>query len=194
MSKVQQKQAKKRKEVLIKVMEILKEKPFEEISVQDICAASGISIGTFYHYFGQKTALLIGLMGLIDDYMIAQVFPNLTSQSAYENLIILSKGFAAYVDENGIEISKLISRSYPTDYSLDQEKRPLYRKLAEIIAAGRQSGEFNKVFTAEKTADLILIAMSGVAVDWSRRDAAYSIEERMDEFTQLFLPALRFKE
>ncbi len=189
-SKVQQKQIKRRAEILEKVIELLKLKSFEDISVQDICDASGISVGSFYHYFKQKSDLLIGLMGLIDFYMADHVFPRLTHKDAYENLRELSRGFATFVNESGIEISKLISRVCPTDYGLDNEKRLMYKKLIEIVSQGQESGEFNAPMNPEKISDLLLIAMSGVAVDWSRRDGSYSISERMDEFTALFFPAL----
>ncbi len=190
MSKIQQKQIQRRADILEKAVDILKVTPFEEISVQDICKAANISVGTFYHYFKQKSELLVGLMGLIDNYMQNQVFPELSCDSAYENLKRFSRGFAAYVEESGIKISKLISSAYPTDYNLDNEKRPLYVKLLEIITRGQSDGEFKSSFTSEKTADMILIAMSGVAVDWSRRDGNYSITDRMEEITDLFFPAL----
>jgi AcrR family transcriptional regulator len=189
-SKVHQKQEKRRAEVLEKVMDLLKEKSFEEISVQDICNASDISVGSFYHYFSQKSELLTGLMGMIDFYMTDHVFPFLVSESAYENLKILSRGFAAYVEESGIKISKLISGSCPTDYSLSNEKRPFYMKLSDIISTGQMTGEFRDDMSPEQIADLLLVALSGVAVDWSRRDGNYPIKSRMEEYTDLFFPAL----
>ena len=192
-SKIEDKQIKRRAEVLEKVMVLLKIKSFDEITIQDICQTANISVGSFYHYFEQKSELLTGLMGLIDIYMIDRVFPQLSSKSAYDNLRVLSRGFAAYIDESGIEVSKLISKSDPTDYSMDNEKRPLHEKIIDIISTGQQSGEFRNELSSEKIAELLLIAMSGVAVDWSRREGRYSIRERMEDFTDLFFPAILFK-
>ncbi len=190
MSKIREKQSKRRAEILEKVMELLKAKPFEEITVVDICRASGISVGSFYHYFRRKSELLTGMMGLIDLYMLDRVFPLMTGRSAYDNLKVLSRGFASYIDESGIEVSKLISKSDPTDYSLGSETRPLHEKIEEILLTGQQSGEFKAELNPEKTADLLIIALSGVAVDWSRRNGSYSIRERLEEFTDLFFKAL----
>jgi AcrR family transcriptional regulator len=187
---VQLKQEKRRAEVLEKVMDLLKVKPFEDITIQDICQASGISVGSFYHYFKQKSELLTGLMGLIDFYMVDHVFPLLTSKSAFDNLKMLSQGFASFIDESGIELSKLISISDPTDYSTNNEKRPLHEKIVEIVKTGHQSKEFRTDLNPEEVADHLLVAMSGVAVDWSRRNGSYPIRERMEEFTRLFFPAL----
>ncbi len=190
MSKIRQKQMKRRAEILEKVIVLLKKTPFEEISVQDICKAANISVGSFYHYFSQKSDLLSGLMGLIDIYMLENVSPLLVKESAYDNLKIVIRGFSAYIEESGIEISKLISRCRPIADSIDNEKRPLYSILIDIITSGQQKGEFKSDYPPEKTADLILVALSGVAVDWSRRDGNYSISKRMEEFTDLFFPSL----
>jgi AcrR family transcriptional regulator len=190
MSRVRQKQMKRRTEILERVMDLLKTAPFEKISVRDICVASGISIGSFYHYFTQKSELLAGLMGLIDVYMQAHVFPLLTDGSEYENLKTISRGFAAHIEECGIEMSKLISGHRPAENEINNEKRPLCQKLEEVVAAGQRKGEFKASPAPEKTAELLLIAMSGVSVDWSRRDGNYPIGERMEEFAELFFPAL----
>ena len=193
MSKIEDKQMKRRAEVLEKVMDLLKVKSFDEITIQDICQTADISVGSFYHYFEQKSDLLTGLMGLIDIFMVDRVFPQLSGKSAYDNLRVLSRGFAAYIDESGIEVSKLISKSDPTDYSLDNERRPLHEKIVEIISTGQQSGEFRNELNSENIADLLLIAMIAVAVDWSRREGRYSIRDRMEEFTDFFFPAILFK-
>ncbi len=192
-SKIHQKQVQRRIEILEKVLHLMKTKSFEEISVQEICTTADISIGSFYHYFKQKSDILASLMELIDIYMLEHVFPLLTNASALENLKLISRGFAAHIVENGIELSKLISRCCPTEYNIYNEKRPLVQKLAEIVSTGQQKGEFTTLLSPEKTADLLLIALSGVAVDWSRRDGNYSILDRMEEFSALFLPALTCK-
>jgi AcrR family transcriptional regulator len=189
-SKVELKQEKRRAEILQRVVALLKTTPFEEITVLDICRASDISVGSFYHYFGQKSNLLSGLFGLIDLYMVDVVFPKLTSARAYENLITLSRGFAAYVEQEGIELSRVISTNMPPNYDATHKERPLYLKLTEIVSGGQLTHEFTSAAAPEKIADLLMVAMSGVTVDWSRRDGSYSLTERMDEFTALFFPAL----
>jgi AcrR family transcriptional regulator len=190
MSKVHRKQAQRRADILKNVQELLKHKSFEAITVQEICTASNISIGNFYHYFNQKSDLPVGLMENMDSYMSENVFPFLKNINGYDDLKSIGRGFAAHIEQCGLEMSKLISGASPTNYSLDREKRPLYKKIVEIIAKGQSNGEFRISYTAEKTADLLLIAISGLATDWSRRDGNYSLPERMEEFTDLFLPAL----
>jgi hypothetical protein len=58
------------------------------------------------------------------------------------------------------------------------------------VARGQQSGELRTDLAPEIITDMILIAISGVAIDWSRREASYKLLERMDEFTAVFFKAL----
>jgi AcrR family transcriptional regulator len=97
MSKIQQKQIQRRSEIISKVMKLTEKTPFEELSIRDICEGTGISVGSFYHYFKEKSDLVCGLMELIDDYMEGQVLPQLTNASAFENLRIISRGFAQHI-------------------------------------------------------------------------------------------------
>lgn len=190
MSKIHQKQIQRRFEIIDKVMKLTEKTPFEDLSIRDICAGSGISVGSFYHYFKEKSDLVCGLMELIDDYMEENVLPLLTNESEFENLKIISRGFAQHIVSCGLEQAKLISICKPTDIDVYGERRPTYKMIEAVVKRGQNSGEFTSDYTSEKITDMILIAISGVAIDWSRRESSHNLMERMDEFVAFFLPAL----
>lgn len=190
MSIVRQKQMKKRAEIIQKALQLLKNVPFDDITVQDICAAAEISVGSFYHYFEQKGDILVGLVELIDVYMVETVFPKLTHRSALENIREISRGFAEHIVEGGIEQARLVTACRLTVIDEKQLRRPLWLKLTELVSDGQTQGELSALYTPEQTADLLMIAMSGVAVDWARRDGAYSLERRMEDFAELFFRGL----
>ena len=190
MSVVRQKQIKKRSDIIKNAIPLLQSVPFEEISVKDICEAANISNGSFYHYFNHKNDVLIGLLELIDIYMIENVFPLLTHSSEIDNIKEISRGFARHIVESGIEQAKLITSCRLTVLEEDQLKRPLWQKLVEIIKRGQQKKEISIIFSPERTADLLIVAMSGVAVDWSRRDGSFSLEKQMDDFTELLFGSM----
>ena len=52
--KVSEKQSIRRREIAETIRDILTEGGLEELTVDDICRANGISKGTFYHYFTSK--------------------------------------------------------------------------------------------------------------------------------------------
>ncbi len=190
MSKIQQKQIRRRSEIISKVMQLTEKTPFEELSIRDICEGTGISVGSFYHYFKEKSDLVCGLMELIDDYMEAQVLPRLTNESAFEDLRVIARGFAQHILSSGLEQAKLISICKPTDADEFGVRRPTFRMIESVVARGQERGEFRADLTPEKITEFILIAISGAAMDWSRREASYNLLERMDEFVTFFFRVL----
>jgi AcrR family transcriptional regulator len=190
MSKIQQKQLQRRSEIINKVMELTEKTPFEELSIRDICEGTGISVGSFYHYFKEKSDLVCGLMERIDDFMEEQILPQATSESEFENLRIISRGFAQHILNSGLEQAKLISICKPTDVDDYGVWRTNFQMIEAAVARGQKSGEFKAVISSEKATDMILIAISGVAIDWARREGDYNLMERMDEFVTFFFRAL----
>ncbi|MDY6826490.1 MAG: TetR/AcrR family transcriptional regulator [Bacillota bacterium] len=190
MLKTKKKQMKRRSEIIENTLHLLETTPFEELSVRDICSAENISTGTFYHYFSKKDDLLVGLLSLIDIHMEEQVFPQLVNEDELENLKIVAREFASYIMGHGIERSKLISNCDLTDLDIYKQKRSIGLKLSEIVARGQEKKQLTTIFPAEKIAELLLIAMRGVSVDWSRRNGCYSLTERMEEFITLFFTSL----
>lgn len=190
MSKIRQKQIQRRSEIIDKVMQLTENTPFEELSIRDICEGTGISVGSFYHYFREKGDLVCGLLERIDVAMEKEIIPNLTSESDHENLRFFSRGIARCFVNSGVEKAKLIAVCNPTDADEYGVKRPTFRTVELVVTHGQNSGEFNKLLPPAKTTELILTAIRGVTIDWSRRDGRYNLIERMDEFTAFFFRAL----
>lgn len=190
MSKVKNKQMNKRAEIIETVIPLISSVPFDDLSIVDICSAAGISIGTFYHYFNKKSDLLVGLLGLIDDYMSSEVFQLLTAENEIENLKIFAHYWAIYVKTHGIERSILITSVEPSDSYVNGQKRVIFPKLESIFKAGQEKGQITLSFSAEKLTDFFLLTIRGVTADWSRHGGSYSIVEMMDEYIAFFVRSL----
>ena len=190
MSKVKRKQMNRRAEIIETVIPLFSSTPFDELSVVDICSAAGISIGTFYHYFNRKSDLLVGLLGLIDDYMVSEVFPKLTSADAIENLQLFAHSGAVSVDTHGLERSKLITSIEPADHYVTGQKRAIFPKLESIFEQGQTQGQITQAYDPTTLADFFLLAIRGVTADWSRRNGSYPIVDRMDQYIRFFVRSL----
>jgi AcrR family transcriptional regulator len=190
MSKIHLKQIQRRSEIIDKVMKLTEKTPFEDLSIRDICEGTGISVGSFYHYFREKGDLVCGLMELIDASMDKEVIPQLTNESELENLRFIARGFARHIQSSGIEKAKLIAVCKPTDADEFGVRRPTFRAVESVVMRGQNSGEFKLTLSPGKTTDMILTAITGVTIDWSRRDGNFDLIQRMDEYTAFFFRAL----
>ena len=54
-----QKQAMATKRKLFETaIELFAQKPYEQVTVQDICSAAGVSVGAYYHHFKSKSDII----------------------------------------------------------------------------------------------------------------------------------------
>lgn len=190
MRKVQMKQMKRRAEIIETVLPLLESTPFDELGVTEICRYADISVGTFYHYFAKKTDLIVGLLGLIDAYFINEVFPKMTAKNEAENLRIFAHHWALYVAEHGLERSRLISSAEPSDYYVNGERRETGVRLEELFGRGQERGQLRCTESPKRLAELFLLVLRGVCVDWSRRNGSYDVVEKTDALIDLFLRGL----
>lgn len=191
MTKVQEKQAQKRQDIIDRIAPLLSEKSFEELSVEDICKASGISVGSFYHYFEKKSDILVGLFSRIDSYMEENAFPLMKKRDELENIRIFAQKWLSYIEGTGLEHSRLISSIDATDLTLSGEERSTSKVLTEHFARGQRLGTIDASLSAEEASALFMIALRGFALDWTRRSASYSLTERGEVYIDYLLKALR---
>lgn len=192
MSKVvKEKQAKRRSEIIESVIPLIASEDFDRISVSDICKAAGISIGSFYHYFTQKTDILVGLMLIIDEDLEENVFPLLTHEDEMENLRIFTHGWASHIQNHSLEQSKLISAVNPEVEGMLEKERVSVRRIRQIFEAAQKKGQIGTRFTTEELTEFTLLMLRSVSTDWSRREGNYDIVKKTDSFTEFFIQGCR---
>ena len=190
MATVKQKQINKRNEIIEKVLPLIGEVSFEELSMKDICAVANISIGSFYHYFTKKEDLLSGLLTLIDDYMIAEAFPKMKKKKESDNLLIFAKYWLKYVNDNGLSRSKLISSLVLSDQNYEGETRVTFTEVSKRISKAQESNEFTAETSADELTSLFFMALRGITVDWTRRDAGFDIVKTGSEYIKILLKGM----
>ena len=191
MTRVEEKQAARRREIIEKIVPLLEEKTFEELSVEDICRTADISVGSFYHYFEKKSDILVGLFSRIDSFMEKEALPLMKKRSEPENLRIFAEKWLSYIETNGLEHSRLISSIHATDLDLDGSRRSTASALEEHFRRGQENGSLNTSVSPAEAASLFMIALRGIALDWTRRNAAYSLTEKGSVYIDFLLKAVR---
>ena len=190
MSKVREKQLKRRSEIIESVIPLIGSVPFEQLSVNEICAAAGISVGSFYHYFEKKSDLLVGLLSLIDEYLAENVYPILAEGDSLSKLRRFAHEWAVYVENHSLERSKLISSVEPSNTDLSGQKRSCVVFLENIFAEGQRDGSIICSKSPQQLAELYLLALRAVTTDWSRNNGRYPICSKMEEFMEIWLKGI----
>lgn len=194
MTKIKAKQLAKRKFIIEKATHLMNEVGFEGLTIRMICETSGISAGTFYHYFENKSDLIIELFALIDEYFEENILNRLDDEDELKNIITFCKGFVEYVTVVGVERSKLISSMFPAynkERQCEEQTRIVYKELHTIILRGQENGQITTSYTAQRLVDMILVMIRGYCFDWGRREGAYDLVEYTEDMMSLFVIALK---
>lgn len=160
-------------EILDTAIGLFREKGVEEVSVDQICHACGITKPTFYKYIPSKDDILTTYYDQVcDDVMLH--FADVYQQDSYYdqfhlfyNMIIdssleLGSAIVNYMMANNIRHH---GRAFDRRERLTQIAIPLIRK-------GKDAGEFMNPASPEDLYDAVNFAFLGLETKWALRDGA----------------------
>ena len=191
MSTVKNKQKQKRKEIIEKLGPMLATTSIDDFSVQELCKAADISVGSFYHYFNQKDDLKISYILLADEHIADAVFPKMICDDEIENLRVFLMGFTEVIANIGVERSKITVEYGAVDYDLDGNLRPTLLKLRETISAGQMKKQITSAYSVNELAGIVYASFQGIGIEWTRRNGDFDLIERMKNFCDIFLKGLK---
>lgn len=197
MGVVEKKAEKKRKEIMQAVLDKLSDQNFEDITIKMICSAANISVGTFYHYFKEKSNLAMEMSCLLDDFITNSLVPLLKSKDEAQNFNNYCRGVCEYLMQDGPARARLINSLYPSyeqyhgDDIENEQDRPLFAELNRILERGVQKGQFSTQIDSAKTAYMVVTVLRGYSYDWVRHNGQYNLVEHIDQFTGLLIKSLR---
>lgn len=157
---------------------------YEGTTINDIIAASKTSKGTFYHYFKGKDALLNTLAYLLDDKyeeLTQTMDPDL---SACDKLLFLNHELF-YMIETSIDL-RLLALLYSSQLttrdtkSLLDKDRYYFTLITQIIAEGKENGEFPESNSISDLVKLYTMYERSILYDWALCKGDYSLTEYSD--------------
>jgi len=161
-------------------LELLQEKNFASISIQDITKRATVNRATFYAHFADKYALMDAIIREQFREVVASRLLSAPCWSARCLRLLIAAVFD-YLDE-------FHSHCKPTDSQFDPLlERVVQQELAEILLSWLEQARIagaRPPVRAETMASVMSWAIFGTAAEWSRSERVLSIEEIT---TQVFL-------
>lgn len=151
---------------------LVKQRGYEGVTVDEICAEVGVTKGTFYNYYRSKEQLLMDEVAIDNLYyrkklrlQISKLQPGMVKLMAFLRLAI------TYESNHDREFTRLSYRlrtidpkRVPTIYP---DKREIYKILEELIVEGQSCGEIRKDLSSEQIATIVLYSIRGIVFSWS---------------------------
>ncbi|WP_312641489.1 TetR/AcrR family transcriptional regulator [Hydrogenoanaerobacterium sp.] len=173
------KKSQKRQELIQTIIEVVNRFGYENLTIRDICREASISIGTFYHYFDEKSDVVRILFKGIDDYFEDSVQPTFGNDEL-ENILTFVSEYALYCHKSGVAITREISTAPLINTSrnyLSSQRRKLSIIIEGVVTRGQQKNQITRELSVAQIAQMVLVGMRGYAADWAKNEGSYDIVE-----------------
>ncbi len=158
---------------------MIKQKGFENVTIQDINKHAGVSVGTFYHYYKSKEDVFFELYRFADEYFEDTVFPKLFSEdfTTSERILLFFQNYAGFNVKHGIDY---VSQLYNTKNKLFISRdRYMLDLLLRIVQEGQKKDEIKNSMDPEEIIEDLFIVSRGIVFDWCLHEGNYDLEKKM---------------
>lgn len=172
------------------------ENGFENVSVDSIVDAAGVSKGSFYVHFESKDMLpsifINDYINNVDlDYKIYLEDKDNKAPTS-EILILVTEKIAEHMaGKIGCDIMKTlykshISKSIDTNYSMIYS-RELYKVYADILERGLHLGDVRSDIPVDTLAKHMILALRGITFEWCVQDSDFNLKEQYIKHIELLM-------
>jgi AcrR family transcriptional regulator len=169
---------------------------FENVSVDSIVDAAGVSKGSFYVHFESKDILpsiyINDYINNVDlDYKIYLEDKD-SKASTSEILILVTEKIAELMASKiGCDIMKSlykshITKSVDTNYSMIYS-RELYKVYADILERGHRLGDVRSDIPVDTLAKHMILALRGITFEWCVQDSDFNLKEHYIKHIELIM-------
>jgi AcrR family transcriptional regulator len=157
------------------------EQGYDKVKITDICRASGISIGGFYHYFQTKQDIIDEVYITFDDHlqeMVERRGPKFAT--CKEAIRFIMKEEFDFPQTEGLVVPLMVFKVQLTlaKKNVLEESRYICQVLKEYVSKGIETGEFRRVKDVAGLVYHILRTSRGVIYDWCLRNGNYNLTQQ----------------
>ena len=169
---------------------------YDEVSVESIAKAAGITKATFYSHFKSKNELYLSLLteytSRVDEEYQAFLDALPADMPAADMLLALAGKIAdILVDKIGCNRMEIIyrielSRNFNTE-AVKGYNRKLYHLVKDVLNHGFQRGEFQTSLALEELTRQFVMAIRGVSFEWCIRCPDFDLKVQLTTHLKILL-------
>lgn len=186
-------QAEKTKKLILdETLKLMKIKNFDDISVQEICKAAGVTTGAFYHHYNSKAQIIVAAYLQFDEYFQEKIMSEISTSGAKDEILRYLSEQGAYAVNIGIDIIRNIYKAQvdnASDFLLSPERR-IHSGLNELVCKGLDSGELKSSRPVEQIAEELLIISRGVIYNWALCHGDYDLVAKLRSIVSAYLEGM----
>jgi AcrR family transcriptional regulator len=158
-------------------VELCDKNGFENTTIADIARKTGMSVGSFYHYYSSKGDIYYEFFIKIDEYYAQTVEPQLVAEDFYDDVILFFKHYALYIIERGpVSVGHLFRTQ---DIFFISNERYMYKLLTAILNKGKANNQLASGMDVAEIADFLRVIARGIVYDWLLHEGDHDLEAKM---------------
>ena len=189
LSRRERKKRDTRRRILDSALGLMADKPYEQVRIEDICAAADVANATFFLHFPNKSALLFAY----NEDVATKVAEQLAAHSPAPAADRLRTLLQTYLTEWGTRrhlmrqvVLELISQ--PASGAAFNEVSPgLIAMVGEIVRDGQKTGEFATRIAPETAALALVAGWNALAISWAKSGNTRQVADGHWQTLEVFL-------
>lgn len=180
-----------RRKLITAGLELIKEKGFDAINVEDITRKAGVAKGSFYTYFKRKEDIVLDI-SRAPFGEIAEELQNMKKMELIERLTHYFHRFMECVESCGINVCRqwtkdVLDPNNVPDNKDGQKWKYDFEMLKGILEDAISNGELKKDTPAELLTHIIISELYGMMTCWCMSDGKFEPLEWTHKFCKIQL-------
>ena len=172
----------------------------ENVSVDSIVEAAGVSKGAFYLHFESKDALTVAF---INEYTIKAdidyrsfLITLSDHKSVLDIFVLLAEKISHFIETNiGLENMRVLYKAHLTKTinttSATSYNREIYKLFTEVLERGITEGELREDIPVEILAKHLILAIRGITFEWCIQYPDFDLKEQVLDHFKILLYGLK---
>lgn len=172
----------------------------ENVSVDSIIKAAGVSKGSFYVHFESKDALTTDLVNEytskadLDYKSFLKSLPD--NKSVLDILSLLAEEISDFIESSiGLDNMRVLYKAHLTKTintaSAMSYNRELYKLFTDILERGIRNKELRDDIPVDSLAKHLIMAIRGITFEWCIRYPDFDLKEQVKDHFELLLYGLK---
>ena len=172
--------------------QLIREKGYDHVTINEICQEAKISKHTFYYYFKSKEDILTSAIHFPHELKQETIADLFSVESPLEQLIMIVTPRLTHIENCGPEIAKkllLYNLTNPIHKPNAQNKKqhPLFDLSVSLVKKAQTKGEIKNSQDPEKLVLLCFMMIAGMCQAWATSEGHFKLTEKYLEAVKTML-------
>ena len=170
------------------------EKGYDEVTIDDICAAVGVTKGAFYSHFKSKFDVVVEMVLILDEYYRTELLPQVAElDSGLEKILTFVRlliGHMKKLGKDAIRTVYYLQIGSTEITGIMTDRRVLYKIIQQLVVEAQDSGDLRDDLSSNELTGIIMYNVRGILYSWGLSTSKFDIEDAVQGLVKVLATGL----